>query len=55
MVRGYHGNTQFNKIVEGGVENVPLGRREIFSEFFSGFVAHLELPSTTAKTITCIA
>lgn len=44
MVRSYHGNTQFNKIVEGGVENVPLGR-EIFSEVFSGFVAHLELPS----------
>ena len=45
MVRSYHGNTQFKKIVEGGVENVPLGRREIFSEVFSGFVAHLELPS----------
>lgn len=47
MVRGYHGNTQFNKIVEGGVENVPLGRREIFSEFFLRFCS----PSRVAITL----
>lgn len=47
MVRSYHGNTQFNKIVEGGVENVPLGRSINFLRIFLRFCS----PSRVAITL----